>query len=57
MADPKEPVSYKVVDHPWSPLEPDNTQVALTEIGQDGWRLIFIYPDRQREKTRWIFTR
>jgi hypothetical protein len=51
------PVEYKVVDHPWSPMEPDNTEATLTEIGLEGWRLVTVYPDRQREKTRWIFSR
>jgi hypothetical protein len=46
-----------VVDHPWSPMEPTITEATLTEIGLEGWRLITVYPDPQREKTRWIFSR
>lgn len=50
------PVTYKVVDHPWSPSEPSGSEHDLNVQGQDGWQLQAVYPDPQREKTRWIFS-
>jgi hypothetical protein len=51
-----DPVTYKVVDHPWSPSEPSGSEADLNVQGQDGWQLQAVYPDPQREKTRWIFS-
>lgn len=51
------PVEYKVVDQPWSSSDPAATNTILNEWGQQGWRLINVYPSPIREKTRWIFRR
>ena len=51
------PVEYKVVDQPWQPDDPATTETMLTTQGQEGWRLVTAYPDTQRERTRWIFSR
>jgi hypothetical protein len=49
------PVQYNVVDQPWSPSDPSTTQAMLTQQGQAGWQLSAVWPDPQRERTRWIF--
>lgn len=51
------PVEYKVVDDGWLPNDPTTAEELLNTMGQDGWRLINIYPSPIREKTRWIFRR
>lgn len=51
------PVEYKVVDQPWQPDDPAITEAMLIEQGLQGWRLSTAYPDTQRERTRWIFSR
>lgn len=51
------PVEYRVIDQPWSPSDPAVTGTMLNEQGQEGWRLINVYPDPIRERTRWIFSR
>lgn len=51
------PVEYKVVDYGWLPNDPQVAEDQLNVTGQDGWRLINVYPDPLRERTRWIFSR
>jgi hypothetical protein len=50
------PVQYNVIDQPWSPSDPSTTQAMLTQQGQAGWQLSTVWPDAQRERTRWIFS-
>jgi Collagen triple helix repeat (20 copies) len=51
-----DPVPYKVVDQPWQPSDPTLTETMLTAVGQEGWQLAAVWPDAQRERTRWIFS-
>jgi Collagen triple helix repeat (20 copies) len=51
-----DPVPYKVVDQPWQPSDPSLTESMLIEVGQEGWQLAAVWPDAQRERTRWIFS-
>lgn len=52
-----DPVQYNVIDQPWSPSDPAAANALLNAKGQEGWQLSNVYPDPQRERTRWVFIR
>jgi len=49
-------ITYKVLDQPWSPSDSSAPEAMLTAQGQAGWKLIAVWQDHQRERTRWIFS-